>query len=134
MDPRQITRRAERTALGDPEPKLSVTEFTALLHAAAELERAGRPIVLHGPEAYPAPAGQGPPATHPGIDIGVPTAPAPAPEARNPWPIVFMVSACTAIGSCLVTSVTDSLVSMAVTLAAFAVWGLSTYNIVFKEQ
>ena len=137
MDP-QITRRAERTAVGEPEPKLSVTEFTALLHAAAELERAGRLIVLHGPEAYPAPVSQTATATHPGMDVRVPGPPVALavakPKERNPWALIFMTSACIGIGSCLVTATTGSLISMAVTFAAFAVWGLATYNLVFKEQ
>jgi uncharacterized membrane protein YcaP (DUF421 family) len=45
-----------------------------------------------------------------------------------------MASACTGIGSCLVTAVTDSLIPLVVTLVAFAVWGVATYQIVFKEQ
>jgi len=128
---RQITTRAEWTAVGEPEPKLTVGEFTALLHAAAELERAGRPIVIR-------PSTETATAAHGGVDIPVPASPvalaASAPKERSPWALIFMASACTAIGSCLVTAVTSDLISLVVTLAAFAVWGVATYQIVFKEQ
>jgi hypothetical protein len=128
---RQITTRAEWTALGEPEPRLTVGEFTALLHAAAELERAGRPIVIR-------PSTETATTAHGAVDIPFPAAPVALavakPKERNPWALIFMTSACTGIGSCLVTAVTDDLISLVVTLAAFAVWGVATYNIVFKEQ
>lgn len=127
----EIIHRAARPAGAETEPSLTLSQMQSLLHAAAELERAQRPIILNGPQTAPA--------AHPGIDIPAPSAPAAtAPtdgrDERNVWPIIFMASACTGIGSCLVTAVTDSLIPMAVTLAAFAVWGLATYHIVFKEQ
>jgi hypothetical protein len=141
-----ITTTAERTALGEPEPKLTISQLQkltisqlqSLLLAAAELERAQRPIVLHGPQAYPTTACQTATATHAGMDVRIPGPPVALavakPKERSPRALIFMTSACIGIGSCLVTSVTGSLASMGVTLAAFAVWGVATYNIVFKEQ
>lgn len=133
MTPETVTS-AQWAEPGEPEPRLTVSELTSLMRAAADLERAQRPIVLNGPQTAAAP--------HPGIDIPAPPPPS-APAAtvatdgrgeRNPWPIVFMASACAGIGSCLVTAVTDSLIPLTVTLVAFAVWGVATYQVVFKEQ
>jgi hypothetical protein len=115
-------------APGETEPRLTLSQLQGLLREAAALERAQRPIVVHTATA---------PAPHPGADVHIPAAPlatTAASRERNPWPLVFMVSACTGIGSCLVTSVTGSLVPMAVTLAAFAVWGVATYQLVFVRE
>ena len=116
-----------------PSGHASLAEVTALLNAAAAYQRAVNPapVVLHQ-AAAPVTAPPISPTAHPGIDIRIPAPP--AATERNPWPLVFMVSACTGIGSCLVTSVTGSLVSMAVTLAAFAVWGTATYQLVFVRE
>ena len=140
FDPAPIT--GEITTATDTtpeaEPRLTLSQLQALLREAAAYERAQRPVVLHGPHPYPAPAHQAAPATHPGIDVRIPGPPA-APVAaqpgeRSPWPLAFMVSACVGIGSCLVTAVTGSAVPMAVTLAAFAVWGTATYQLVFVRE
>ena len=115
-------------APGETEPRLTLTQLQGLLREAAALERAQRPIVIH-PTTQAAP--------HPGADIHIPAPVSPVATVsreRNPWPLVFMVSACTGIGSCLVTAVTGSLAPMAVTLAAFAVWGVATYQLVFVRE
>lgn len=88
MNP-EISTRAERAATVEPEPSLTVSQFASLLHAAAEVERARRPIVLHGPEVL---SSQHLPETqpanvvrptglsgfhspqHPGIDVRYPSA------------------------------------------------------------
>jgi hypothetical protein len=128
----------EGTAYRGPADAATIDAMTRLLERLSRFQAQGAPIVLHGPEAYPASASQAAPATHPGIDVRVPAPPVAVavakPKERNGWPIVFMASACTAIGSCLVTAVTSDLISLVVTLTAFAVWGVATYQIVFKEQ
>ena len=134
----EIISRTERTTLGEPEPKLTLSELRSLLRAAAELERAGRPIVLHSPETHPAPACQSATATHPGTDVHVPGPPVAlavaTPKERSIWPLLFMTSACIGIGSCLVAATTGALIPVAVTLAAFATWGIATYQLVFVQD
>lgn len=133
-----ITTTAERTALGEPEARLTVSELRSLMLAAAELERAQRPIVLHSPETHPAPACQTATATHPGIDVRNPRPPVAlavaTPKERSIWPLLFMTSACIGIGSCLVAATTGALIPVAVTLAAFATWGIATYQLVFVQD
>jgi hypothetical protein len=59
------------------EPSLTLSQLSALLRDAAALERAQRPIILTGP-AQPVSAPQT--AGHPGINVTIPDAAAPAPE------------------------------------------------------
>lgn len=116
------------------EPSLTLSQMTALLQAATDYAKAQRPVVLHGP-AQPATAPQT--AQHPGVDIRIPAAPAVAAQPRrerNPWPLVFMVSGCTGLAACLVTAVTDNPFAILATLAALAVWGTATYQLVFVRE
>ena len=134
----QIVTSAERTAPGEAEPKLTISQLQVLLREAAALERAQRPIVIRPAAETTVTSRVSSPASapeHGGVDVRVPAALAVTVyRAHNPWPLTFMVSAVVGIGSCLVTAVTGSLIPMVVTLAAFAVWGVATYNIAFKEQ
>jgi hypothetical protein len=75
---------AARTAPGpdDPAPTMTLGELTALLDRAAagavQVERARRPLVLHGPAAAADPA------AHPGIDVTLPAGPPPQSAAAAP--------------------------------------------------
>jgi hypothetical protein len=125
------------TRPGEAEPRLTLSQLQALLNAAAAYERAQRPVVLHGPQTAPTLA----PATHPGIGVHVP-GPASTVAAvstarhgeRSVWPLVFMASAVVGIGSCLVAATTGALIPVAVTLAAFGLWGTATYQLVFVQD
>ena len=127
----EIISAAERTTLAEPEARLSLSELHTLLREAAAYERAQRPIVLHGPEtAVTVP--------HAGIDVSVPAASVTVATVkrseRSIWPLLWMTSACVGVGSCLVTAVTGSLIPLAVTRAALAVWGVATYQLVFVRE
>ncbi|HEY3872840.1 MAG TPA: hypothetical protein VGM10_31070 [Actinocrinis sp.] len=83
----ELNRRADtaaRTApsADDTAPTMSLGELAGLLDRAAEaavkVERARRPLVLHGPAA---PAD---PAAHPGIDVTLPAGPPPQSAAAAP--------------------------------------------------
>lgn len=117
-----------------PEPSLTLTQVRALLADATAYERAQRPLVLHAP-AEPATATQA--ALHAGVDVHVPAAPTAAVERRsdrNPWPLVFMVSACSGLGAVLVTAVTNSPYAILAVFVAMAVWGTATYQLVFVRE
>jgi len=126
-----ITTRIERAATAEPEPRLSLSELRALLADAAALERAQRPIVMQ-------PATLTATAPHPGIDIRIPATPvAPAaarPSGRSWWPIVFIVSGCTGMGSAAVVSATGSPAALAVVFASIAAWGIAAYQLVFVRE
>jgi hypothetical protein len=79
--PVPLTRIVKGVEVADPTPgqTVNLNELTALLHAAAEVERARRPIVLNGP------ATTGAPAAHPGIDVTIPATP-PAPPIASAGP------------------------------------------------
>jgi hypothetical protein len=130
MDP-QIIPRAERTAVGEPEPTLTLTQWHQLMADAAALERAQRPIYLH-------PSPQTATAAHGGVDIRVPSAPVvlatAKPKDRNPWPLVFMVSGCGALCSSVAAAVTDSPYAVLAVFATVAAWGVATYQLVFVRE
>jgi hypothetical protein len=121
----------ERAASGEPEPKLTLTQLQGLLREAAAYERAQRPIVLHGPQTTPA--------THPGIDVCIPASAATTltvteDQPHNFWPLVFMISGCTGIGSSFLAAATGSPIPILVTFAALATWGAATYQLVFVRE
>lgn len=73
------TRIVKGVEVADPTPgqTVNLNELTALLHAAADVERARRPIVLNGPAPQPASA------AHPGIDVTIPGAAPTQPPAHG---------------------------------------------------
>jgi len=120
----------------EPEPTLTLSQWHRLMADAAAYERAQRPIVLH---AHPSVNfTEGSPVRHPGIDIPIPTVAtttgAAGHSARSWWPLVFMVSGCTGIGSSVVTAVTSNQYAILAVLASLAAWGTATYHLVFKEN
>jgi len=124
---REITTRAERHAPSETEPTLTLSQLQGLLREAAALERAQRPIIIHTAiEAAPAP--------HPGIAVRIPAPVAPVAatgEPRNIWPLVFMVSGCTGLGSGTAAIATGNQAAVVLALAALAAWGTATYHLVF---
>lgn len=137
MEP-QIIPRAERTAVAEPEVRLTLSELQTLLREAAAYERAANPapVVLHGPET--ATAAQT--AVHGGIDVRVPAAPVTtaqgphAPRERNPWPLVFTISGCAGVGSSVLAAATGNEFAILAVLTALATWGTATYQIVFVRE
>jgi hypothetical protein len=128
----EITSSAVRTATDEPEPTLTISQLQSLLRAAAELERASRPIYLQ-PAAQPATA------PHPGADIRVPSPAAPnatftVDRPRNIFPLLFMVSGCTGLGSGTAAVATGNEGAIAVTIAAIVAWGVATYQLVFCRE
>lgn len=125
----------DRAAAGWPttpavvaEPMLSVSQLAEVLRAAADLERAKRPIVLHT-AAAPAPAVQAAVAPHPGITVTYPTAPAAA-EQHAPTRRLFtraeLVFACgvTSALSTLAAGIAAAVTASPMPLAAAAVVGI----------
>jgi hypothetical protein len=126
----EITTAADRAA--PPAGHVSLEQLTALLNAAATLAAAQRPIVLAGPEAYPAPSASAAPVHaaygyptpapagpgHPGIDVDLTghgyslilpanlTPLPPVPESRSFAPLAFLVSGTAFIASAFGTAVT----------------------------
>jgi hypothetical protein len=135
MNP-QIIPRAERTAVAEPEPSLTISQLQNLLHAAADLERAQRPIVLHGPETATTRRA----AAHDGIDIRVPAPPvataqaAHAPKEFNAWPLAFTVSMVGVVTSAAAAAATGSECAVLAVFAFVSAWGASTYQIVFNHR
>lgn len=130
----EIEIRTADSLADSPEPSLTLTQVRALLADATAYERAQRPLVLHAP-AEPATAPQA--AVHAGVDVHVPAAPTAAVERRsdrNPWPLVFMVSACSGLGAVLVTAVTNSPYAILAVFVAMAAWGTATYQLVFVRE
>jgi hypothetical protein len=121
-------------AVDNLEPSLTLSQLQSLLHAAAELERAQRPIVIH---SAPQPATA---LGHAGVDVRVsapPVATVTAPQAareHNPWPLVFMVAGCVGLGAGCAAVATSSPVALVVALAALAAWGVATYQLVFNRE
>lgn len=116
------------------EPSLTLTQLQELLRDAAALERASRPIVLHGP-AQPAVAPQAAP-QHPGVDIRYPAAPVTA-ESRsehNWWPMVCIASGTAGACFSLVTAVTGSPYGILAVFASAGVWGTALYQLVFVRE
>lgn len=111
------------------EPSLSVSQVAELLRAAADLERAKRPIVLHTSPA-PAPAVQTAVA-HPGITVTYPTAAAVA-EPSGPTRRLFtraeLVFACgvTSALSTLAAGIAAAVTASPMPLAVAAVVGIGT--------
>lgn len=110
------------------EPVLSVSQVTELLRAAADLERARRPIVLHT-GAEPVPAPHAAPAPHPGISVTVPAATldlTPPAPARRLFTRAEMVFACgvTSALSTVAGGIAAALVHSPAPLAAASVGGL----------
>jgi hypothetical protein len=125
----EITTRAERTAPGESEPRLTLSQLQGLLREAAALERAQRPIVIQ-PSTTTAPA------PHPGAEVRIPAPAAPiavtaASEPRDVWPLVFMVSGCTGLGSGTAAIATSNQAALILAFAALAAWGTATYHLVF---
>jgi hypothetical protein len=121
----------ERAAFGEPEPRLTLSQLQVLLREAAAYERAQRPIVLYGPETSAAP--------QPDIDVRarIPAATTSAvteDQSHNVWPLVFMISSCTGIGSSFLAAVTSSSIPILFTFAALATWGTATYQLVFVRE
>jgi hypothetical protein len=129
----EITTRSEQTPAG-AEPSLTLSQLQGLLRAAAELERAQRPIVLHAPATAPL-AGDGG-----SIHVRIPAppvaadTPAPVPRERNPWPIAFMTSGCTGLAAAGTAAATGSGYAVLAFLAAVAVWGTAAYQLVFNRE
>lgn len=127
----EILPRIERAAVGEPEPRLTVTEFTALLHAAAELERAQRPIYLH-------PFTQPDTAPHLGVNVAIPAAPVTVATRKHPerswWPLVLIAGGCSTFCACVVTAVTNSPFAILAVFASVAVWGTALYQLVFVRE
>ena len=123
-------------APGETEPRLTLTQLQGLLREAAALERAQRPIVLHGPEAHPAPATRA--AAHSGIDVRVPASPVALAAARHSerslWPVVFIASGITGALASLMTAVTESPYAILAVFASAAVWGTALYQLVFVQD
>ena len=75
----------------------TLTAVTEVLRAAAELSRAQRPIVLHGPQSYPPPAVAPGTAAY-GAHVRVPAPPArdetPATQPRSAWGERLMFFGC----------------------------------------
>lgn len=131
----QVGAKLAPTSTAEAEPRLTITELHSLLRAAADLERASRPI-------YMQPAAQPVPVPHPGADIRVPSRAAPAafttvapqPDKRSPWGLLFMVSGCTGLGACATTAVTGSQYSLLAFFACVALWGTSAYQLVILRK
>lgn len=122
----EITTRTERTGTAEVEPKLTISQLQGLFREAAALERAQRPIILHGPETPP---------VRPGIDVRIPAAPAAAvAEQRNIWPLVFMVSGCTGLAACTTAAATGNGIAILALFAAVAAWGTAAYQLVFVRE
>jgi hypothetical protein len=111
------------------EPMLTLSQLQSLLRAAAELERAQRPIVLHGPQPVTAP--------HPGADIRIPATAftrTPAPKPRNIWPLVFMTAGAVGFSSGTAAIATGNQAAVAVACVAIAAWSTATYRLVFCRE
>lgn len=136
MNP-EITTYTEQAAAGAPETRLSLSELRTLLREAAAYERAANPapVVVHT-APQPATAPQTAPA---GARVFVPMPPAAAftPVAvdrpRNIFPLLFMVSGCTGLGSATAAIATGNEGAVAVTIAALIAWGIATYQLVFER-
>lgn len=131
----EIITRAERTTTGETEPTLTLSQLQGLLRAAAELERAQRPIVVHS-APQPATTAQTAPA---GASVYVPMPPAAAfaPVAvdrpRNIWPLLFMVSGCTGLAAAGTAAATGNEFAILAFFACVAAWGTATYHLVFER-
>lgn len=133
MDP-EIIRGVQWNAPGAEEPKLTVSELRSLLQAAAELERAQRPIVLQeSPRTVTATTwasdlrGPVPPPACPVVTASVD-------RSRNIWPLAFMVSGCVGLAACATAAATGSQFAILAFFAAVAVWGTATYKLVFDRN
>lgn len=123
MDAEIITR--ADAARPTVEPTMTVGQLTDLLRAAADLERAQRPIVLRGPEV-PATATQ---TGHPGITVTYPattTEQAQPAAARRLYTRAELVFACGAFGavSTLTAGIASAVTSSPMPLAVAAVGGI----------
>lgn len=111
------------------EQGVTVDQVTALLRAAADYQRAARPIVLHT-VAEPVPAAQTAPA-HPGVTVTYP-APAldltPPAAARRLFTRAELVFACGVTSACsaLVAGIAAAVTASPMPLAAAAVVGIGT--------
>lgn len=132
MDTEIVTAERAPTAT---EPTLTVSQLTDLLTAAADLERAQRPVILRGPEvpATATLAGNLPAsvssAGHPGIHVTYPSVAAeqaqPGP-ARRLYTRAELVFACGAFGtvSTLTAGIASAVTSSPAPLAVAAVGGI----------
>lgn len=138
----EITTRADALPVNfaesvESDPAITISQLTALLNAAAALERAQRPIVLHS-APQPATTAQAAPA---GADVYVPMPPAPPavqapqrPSEHNAWPGIFAVSMAAAITSAAAAAATGSEYAVIAAFASASAWCLSVYQIVFNHR
>lgn len=140
MEPEIITRTeagGKFPQASEAEPALTLSQLQSLLRAAADLERAQRPIVLHTAQ-QPATAPHTAPA---GASMFVPMPPAaPAvqapqqPSEFNPWPLVFSVSMAGVLGSAGAAAATGSSIAVLGVFGFASAWCLSVYQIVFNHR
>jgi hypothetical protein len=115
----------------------AVTRLLAQMERTALAQRAG--AVHQAPAPVPMYAA---PQAHPGVAVHVPGAwpVLPVPEMtravdkpRDIWPLVFMVSGCTGLGSAAAAAATGSQFAVLAVFGCFAAWGTAAYRLVFAR-